>query len=318
MRVLITGANGFVGGHLCRTLAEKGYYVRAAVRRIEQCSPNQANNIIEIGDMGAGPDWSAALKGIDVVVHLAARAHVIRERAHDPTLEYWRTNIAGAERLASSAAGCAVRRFIYVSSIGVLGARTIQHPFTEADIPQPYDAYTRSKAEAEKEIRRIASGSDMEFVIIRPPLVYGPGVKGNFLRLLRLVQSGLPLPFARVKNQRSFVYVENLVDLLLRCVESPKASGEVFLAADDFDLSTEELICVLARHMKIPARLFRIPERFARYAAMKCGFKHDYERLFGSLQVDARKARDVLGWKAPYTFDEGFANTVKWFLNSIL
>jgi nucleoside-diphosphate-sugar epimerase len=237
----------------------------------------------------------------------------MREKSADPLAEFRRVNAAGTRRLAESAAQAGVRRFVYVSSIKVNGERTGNRPFTEADPPGPEDAYAQSKYEAEMALREIAARTGMEVVIVRPPLVYGPGVKGNFRTLLRVVRMGLPLPLASCDNRRSLVGLSNLADLLALCVTHPAAAGETFLAADGEDLSTPELLRRTGRALGRPARLFPVPPALLRAGARMFGRAGAGERLCGSLQVDISRARRILGWNPPSTVDEELARTAQWY-----
>lgn len=324
--ILVTGANGFVGRALCGELQNKGFYVRGVVRQVtntgysagflESSVAAEAKNreTITVGDIGYQTDWKSVLADIDTVIHLASRVHVMREAADDPEDEYYRVNVAGTERLAAMAADAGVRRFIYVSSIKVNGERTVDAPFTENDAPHPEDAYGRSKLQAERALYCAASFSKLEIVVVRPPLIYGPGVKGNFLRLMGVVDQGWVLPLASVDNRRSLVGLGNLVDLLIRCVEHPDAAGETFLVADEEDLSTPELIRRIARVMGRRANIFPFPEIALRAASRLLGKAKWYDRLCGSLTVDTSKARRLLMWCPPFSVDAGLAQAVQWYV----
>ncbi len=312
MRILVTGANGFVGAKLCTVLPRPGSVVRAGCRR-GGTVPAGAQEVARIGDAGPEADWTAALAGVDAVVHLAARVHVMREESRDPLAEFRRVNVAGTRRLAECAVQAGVRRFVYVSSIKVNGERTGSRPFTETDPPCPEDAYAQSKYEAEMALREIAARTGMEIVIVRPPLVYGPGVKGNFLALLRVVQMGLPLPLASCNNRRSLVGLSNIADLLALCVTHPAAAGETFLAADGEELSTPELLRRAGRALGRPARLFPVPPALLRAGARMLGRAGAGERLCGSLQIDISRTRRILGWNPPSSVDEELARTAQWY-----
>lgn len=312
MRVLVTGATGFVGHVLCEALVRRGHAVRAA-RRTLSLSTGGHLEAVAVGDLGPDTDWSAAVQDVQVVVHLAARVHVMRETATNPLAEFRRVNVAATAHLAGRAAAAGVRRFVYVSSIKVNGERTAGQAFTADALPRPEDAYAQSKFEAEQALREIGHRTGLEVAIVRPPLVYGPGVKGNFLSLLRWVNRGLPLPLARCSNRRSLIGITNLADLLIRCVTHPKAAAKVFLAADGEDLSTPELVRRLARALNQPARLLPVPQSWLRFAASALGRPGVYERLCGSLQIDICDAREVLDWSPPLTIDEELARTADWF-----
>lgn len=304
LTVLVTGATGFVGRALVPALAERGHAVRSAVRRAGSGLLGE----VAVGEIGPETDWSAALQGVDVVIHLAARVHVMQDTAADPLAAFRRVNTDGTERLARQAAEAGVRRLVLVSSIKVNGERA-ERPFTELDPPRPEDPYGISKAEAEAVLRRVAEEAGLEAVVVRPPLVYGPGVGGNFARLLALVERGLPLPLGAVDNRRSLVGRCNLVDFLVRCAEHPAAAGETFLVSDGEDLSTAELIRRLARALDRPVRLWPVPPALLYAAGRVTGRTAVVERLCGSLQIDSRKGRERLGWAPPATVEEELART---------
>lgn len=313
-KILVTGSTGFVGQRLCAVLAQSGVAVREAVRVTREAS--NTREMVTIGEIDELTDWRRAVEGVSVVIHLAGRAHVMREEQPDSLAVYRRVNVMGTVRLAQEAASAGVRRFVFVSTIKVNGEATTDLPFTEENIPAPTDAYSVSKHEAEVALRHIGRTTGMKIVVVRPPLVYGPGVKGNFPSLMRWVWRGLPLPFARCDNHRSFVGLTNLVDLLVKCAFHPAAAGETFFAADGEDLSTAELVRRVALAFGRPVRLLPVPESWLRVVAQLVGRAEMYERLCGSLQVDNGKARRVLGWSPPLSLDEELAHTVRWFLDS--
>lgn len=314
-RVLVTGANGFVGATLCKRLTEQGIKTKAAIRT-DRSAGNHSFIVptVEVGDMHAGTDWSAALAGVTHIVHLAARAHVMREVARDPLADFRAVNTAGTVNLARQAATAGVRRFVYVSTIKVNGERTSGQSFRADDNPQPEDAYALSKFEAELALKEISQHSGLEVVIVRPPLVYGPGVKGNFLTILRVIKKGWPLPLASCNNRRSLVGLTNLVSLLEKCVTHPAAAGQVFLAVDDEGLSTPERLSRVARALSRKARLLPFPPAMLSLAASIAGRPGIYERLCGALQVDAGKAFELLGWIPPSSVDAELARTASWYL----
>lgn len=307
-RVLVTGANGFIGRGLCETLAARGFAVRAAVRT-PVALPGEVRTV---GEIGPGTEWRRVLAHVDAVVHLAARAHVMRDAAADPLADYRAINVAGTARLAQECAAARVPRLVFVSSIKVNGERSGAIPFTEADPPAPEDAYGVSKREAEEELRSIAAATGLEAVVVRPCLVYGPGVRGNLDRLLRAIERGIPLPLASLRNRRSLMGLTNLCDLLVRCATDPRAAGQTFLASDGADLSTPQLIRWLADGVGRPARLFSVPRSWLELAARLAGAQAAYERLSGTLQVDSSKARELLDWQPPLPVDDGLRETGAW------
>lgn len=311
-RVLVTGANGFIGSALCRALVEAGHAPQGAVRRIVPSSKG-LDTATCVGEIDGNTDWSAALGGIECIVHLAARTHMLRETAADLLAEYRRVNVEGTQRLAQQATAAGVRRFVFLSSVKVNGEMTAARAFTENDAPRPEDVYGISKWEAEQELLRISRATGLEIVVLRPPLVYGPGVKGNFLRLLRLVARGVPLPLASVHNRRSLVYLGNLVDAIVTAISAPQAAGQTYLVSDGQDVSTPDLVRAIARALDVRARLFPCPVALLRAAAALAGRGEEAARLTGSLQVDVSKIGRELGWQPRYTLEQGLAETARWF-----
>ena len=311
MRVLVTGASGFVGRTLIHTLSLRSHEIVAAMRAAPSDRDTPSNSVA-IGDINATTNWSAALHGADAVVHLAARVHVMRDTAIDPLAEFRRVNTDGTLNLARQAAAAGVKRFIFLSSIGVNGNSTSQGKiFTENSASLPHDPYSVSKHEAEVGLRAISKSTGMEIVIIRPTLVHGSKAPGNFGKLTRLVAKGLPLPLASIQNRRSFVGIDNLVDFIITCLEHPAAANETFLVSDGEDLSTPDLIRRMARAMDRPARLLPVPKSVLMAAAAMLGKRDKAQRLCGSLQVDISKSRALLGWNPPISVDEGLRRTVK-------
>lgn len=308
--ILITGATGFVGQMLVAALRAQQRDVRRVLRR--PMPGNQDNNII-IGDIGPDTDWQAALQGIHCVVHLAARTHVIDEWHTDALAAYRRINVEATRNLAQQAAAAGVRRFVFLSSIKVNGEATDAHPFTRDDVPQPLDAYGISKREAEDALRHIGTDTGIEIVILRSPLVYGPGVKGNFLRLLQAIARGTPLPLASISNQRSLVYVGNLVDAIIACIDAPAAAGNTYLVSDGEDVSTPVLIRKLGAALGKPPRLLPCPPALLRCAATLLGKQAAVMRLTGSLAVDSSALRQELGWQPRYSLDQGLNATARWY-----
>lgn len=307
--ILVTGATGFVGGTLCSLLAERGYLVRRALRTPSAAYPHDP----VVGDVAEPSEIAAALRGVHAVIHLAARTHVLRDTAENPLAEYWRINVLGTRRLASAAAAAGVRRFVFLSSIKVNGERTTSRPYSAEDAPQPQDGYGVSKWEAEVALQEIAAKAGIESVILRPPLVYGPGVKGNFLRLLALVARGMPLPLAAIDNRRSLVHVGNLADAIAACMEAPQAAGRTYLVSDGEDLSTPELARRMAVALKVRSRLFACPTSWLERAGALLGRRDEIARITGSLQVDSTTLRRELGWRPPYTVDQGLEDTAAWY-----
>jgi nucleoside-diphosphate-sugar epimerase len=314
MRVLVTGASGFVGQALCSSLLAQGHVVSAAVRSLGSIPSADGVNVIAVGDLGAQTDWLAALAGVDCIIHCAARAHVMHETEADALAAYRAANVAGTQRLAEQAAALGVRRLVFLSSIKVNGERTaLGAPFLFSDAPAPEDPYGVSKWEAEQALWAVSAQTGLEVVVVRPPLVYGPGVKGNLPRLLRWVARGVPLPLGAVHNQRSLVGLSNLVDLLLRCARHPAAAGQTFLASDGHDLSTPQLIRLMAEGMNRSARLLPVPVALLKAGGSLLGKRGEIERLVGSLQVDAGHTQAQLGWTPPVSVEDGVQEMARWY-----
>ena len=308
---LLTGASGFIGRHIAQVLSTQGASVVMSVRSVPKKLLGAYGDVRwhVVDDINSKTDWQPALLGVKTVIHCAARAHVIRERAADVFASYREVNVAGTLRLAQQAAVAGVKRFVFLSSIGVNGNQSTV-PLTEASESRPHDAYTVSKWEAEKALLTLAVQSGMEVVIIRPPLVYGPGAPGNFGSLVRCVQRGIPLPLGAVHNQRSFVSLANLVSLVLLCADparSPMAANQVFVVADAEDVSTSTLLRKLARAAGRPSRLLPVPASWLRAVASLLGKQTVADRLLGNLQVDATKARTLLGWRPEVSMDAQLA-----------
>ena len=308
-KVLITGANGFVGSALCMKAVELGFDVRGATRMV--CDlPICVENIV-VGDINADTEWHSALLNCDVVIHLAARVHVMSETADDSLSEFRLVNTTGTERLARCAANSGVKRFVYVSSIKVNGEETsLDLAFCEQDQPNPQEAYGISKWEAEQALHRVETETGMEVVIVRPPLVYGPGVKGNFATMLRVVNKGFPLPLACIKNKRELIYIGNLIDALITCATHTAAAGNTYLVGDGESVSTPDLLKGLAKAIGVSSRVFAWPIGLLRLMGYVLGKADQVNRLVGSLQVDSSKIRRELNWAPPYTFQEGLNKTV--------
>jgi nucleoside-diphosphate-sugar epimerase len=310
--ILVTGANGFIGSVLCNRLVAEKWNVSGTVRSAANYSSVQGVKSVIIGDVNAVTDWGAALKGTDTVVHLAARVHVMKDSSAEPLQAYREVNVHGTKRLARQAADAGVNRFIFLSTVKVNGEEN-QKAYTESDRPSPMDSYGISKMEAELKLRKIAAETGMAVVILRPPLVYGPGVKANFLKLLQAIDRRMPLPFAGVKNQRSLIYVSNLVDAIVSCVRHPNAPGKTFMVSDGKDVSTPELIRMVAAALQNQPRLFRFPPLALYIAGRLSGKGPSLDRLIGSLTVDTGKIKNELGWTAPFTLEEGLQDTAFWY-----
>lgn len=307
--VLITGADGFVGDPLSHQLQKHAYSV------VRVCRSGKGDDVRRIGDIARFDDWSSLLTGIDVVVHLAARAHVLNETAVDPLEEFRRSNVIPTQRLLRAAATSGVKRLVFVSSIGVHGTSSGDTVFSEDQPVHPIEPYAISKLEAENSVIELARDSGLEYVIVRPPLIYGPRVKGNFLRLLKLVASGMPLPFGAIENKRSYLGVQNFCDVLEVCLSHPGASGKVLIAADDEDVSTPALISEIATAMGRSSRLVPIPLGLLRLLGMISGRRAEIERLTSSLRVDSGFTRSVIGWTPSVSLRRGVELMVDWYMS---
>lgn len=295
-RILVTGAGGFLGAELCRSLARENKVV-AIVRRPVTSPVSSDIEYHNVGDISEVEDWTGVLGGVDTVVHLAARVHVMRESAEDPEREFRKVNVLTTVELARQAASAGVRRFIYISSIGVNGKETQNGAFTERDKVKPHSLYALSKYEAEEALWEIVHGSSMELVVIRPPLVYGANPSGNLLSLMRILKKRIPLPLASVKNERSLLALENLVDFMEVCIDHPNAKNELFLVADGEDVSTPELVRWLGEGMDKPAILLPFPVSLLKFGARVLGRANLQKQLCGSLRIDIAKARSRLNWQ---------------------
>ena len=312
MRLLVTGAGGFVGRPLCRELAHRGYRVRAAMRTRGQLSAD--GETVTVGDVDAATKWADALKGVDTVMHLAARVHVMKDKSADPLTEYLKVNLYGTSNLAQQAASAGVKRLVYVSTVKVNGEQTSEErPYIESDVPDPQDPYAVSKLQAEEVLHSISVETGLEVVIVRPPLVYGPGVKGNFFSLLAAIDKGVPLPLAGANGLRSMVYVGNLVDALVACATQPAAAGQTYLVSDGEDVSTAMLVEKLSHALGRNSRSFYLPPGLLRAAAIVLRRTEQVDRLFGSLRVNDQKLRTELGWAPPYTMEQGLKATADWY-----
>jgi UDP-glucose 4-epimerase len=314
-RVLLTGATGFIGGALLARLLESGTMDVTVATRQRLDAEAKGAHLFEIESLDGAAEWAPAIAGVDVVIHAAARVHVMNDRAADPLAEFRRINVEGTLNLARQAAEAGVRRFIFISSIKVNGeANERGKPYTADGKLIPLDPYGISKFEAEQGLRSLAAETGMEVVIIRPVLVYGPGVKANFLSMVKWVSKGVPLPLGAIHNVRSLVALDNLVDLIVTCIDHPAAANQVFLVSDGEDLSTTELLRRMGRALGRPARLLPIPGGVLRFVARLIGRADIAQRLCASLQVDISKTRKLLGWSPPVGVDEALSKTARYFL----
>lgn len=306
--IAVTGATGFVGRRALADLARYGHVAIGVVRR------GGADAMRTVGEIGPDTDWVRALEGVEVVVHCAARAHIMREQAADPSALYRSVNVHGTRRLAEQAAIHGVKRLVYLSSVKAAGERSAPgRPLKLSDRSAPEDAYGISKREAEIALLEVGAATGLETVIIRPPLVYGPGVKGNFLRLMGAIARGWPLPLGALDNRRSMVSLANLTDLIGVCVESPIAAGRTFFVSDGEDLSTASLARRMGVALGRPARLLPIPRAALSMLGRATGKAAEIERLVGTLQVDLDDNRELLGWCPPQTVEQGLRETADWF-----
>ncbi|ONN67086.1 SDR family oxidoreductase [Herbaspirillum sp. VT-16-41] len=308
-RIAITGANGFVGKALCRRLKEEGNFVRAIIRASNGLSRGDVDELCVIGDIDAPVEWSALLSGVDVVIHLAARAHILKECSDDPLSAFRAVNTDATLRLGDAAQSVGVKRFVFLSSIGVNGTSTLGRSFSELDTPSPASDYAISKWEAEQGLFQLCSMGGMELVVIRPPLIYGPGAPGNFRVMLDWLNKGIPLPLGAVHNKRSLVGITNLADLITVCISHADAAGQVFLAGDGQDVSTSELLRLLGAAIGKPARLVPLPASMLQFGARMLGKSDLSTRLLSSLQVDISKAKTLLNWHPPVGLEAGLRDT---------
>ncbi|HDY85780.1 hypothetical protein LCGC14_0901490 [marine sediment metagenome] len=321
MRILITGATGFVGCSLVERLSEEGCNITVLVRQLTSIFPKDVLQVADcelknwlLNDLSFNGKMYQALHSIDVVIHLAARVHIMKDEASDPLREFRKVNRDASLTLAEMAAKIGVKRFIYLSSIGVNGDKS-SSPFSELDEPLPHNDYAVSKYEAEQGLLNLAKQTGMEVVIIRPPLVYGPGVRANFASMMKWVNKDVPLPFGSIHNRRSLVALDNLVSFIIHCIEHPEAANEIFLISDDEDVSTPELLQKVAKSLGKQIRLIPVPVSWMAFAAKLIGKKAMANRLFGSSQVDISKAKNLLGWQPVITMNEQLKKTADAYLN---
>jgi len=312
MKILVTGATGFVGQALCERLLQDGHDVIAATRVPALASMTTPH--IVVGEIDGDTQWASALAGVECVFHLAARVHVMARQDRAALEAYDRTNLHGTARLAHQAAAAGVKRLVFVSSIKVNGEGG-EGSYTSTTPPAPQDPYGESKWQAECALHRISQSSGLEVVIVRPPLIYGPRVKANFLRLLGAVERGMPLPLGLVRNRRSLLFVGNLADLLAICASHPAAAGNTYLPSDGEDVSTAELICHMGVALNRPARLLPVPPLMIRLAGQLLGKGAAVKRLLGSLRVDSSSLQRDLHWNAPFSLQQGLRITADWYKN---
>jgi nucleoside-diphosphate-sugar epimerase len=317
LKILVTGARGFIGQPLCRDLVDKGYQVTGTARAINADDDQMPGlQLKETGDLETFEDWAALLQGVDAVVHLAARVHVMGESGDTARKKYRNANVTVTEKLLRAAVSAGVRRFVFLSSVKALGEGS-RTPYTETSAAEPIDPYGISKLEAEQVVKAVGNETGIETVILRLPLVYGPGVRANFLRLMKMVEKGVPLPLSGVTNRRSMIFLENLVDVLQVCLHHEKAVGKTFMVSDGEDFSTPGLVREISRAMRKKPRLLPFPPLLLRLAGALTGKGQEVDRLLGSLNVDSSKIRNSLDWVPPYTVQQGIAKTVGWYLETI-
>ena len=310
---LITGGTGFVGDAVLKELSKRGHPVIAPIRNLDPIS-NTVSNVEwrTIDEINGKSSWERVLIGVTSIIHCAARAHVLSDKATNPLEVYRRVNVEGTLNLARQAAQAGIIRFVFVSSIKVNGETTLPGcPFTADDIVNPHDPYGVSKKEAEEGLLELSAQTGMEVVIVRPPLVYGRRVKANFALLMRLVSKGVPMPLGCIHNARSMVALDNLVDFLITCLEHPAAAGQIFLVSDGKDVSTPELVCLIASLMEKKPLLLSVPVSWLEIGASLLGKRDKVQRLSGSLQVDIEKNRQILGWEPPFTMNQGLKQAVE-------
>lgn len=312
-KILVTGPDGFVGTKLCERLLKDGFAVRGAQFALAPL-PAGCESIV-VGDLAEATNWDEAMVGVNRVVHLAARVHIMNDDSADPLEAFRHVNTEGTRKLAEAAIRAGVKRFVFISTVKVLGEATTERPFFADDALAPEDPYGVSKMEAEQLLSQLSKESGMEVTIVRPPLVYGPGVRANFLKLLSVVNRGVPLPFGLVNNRRSLVGVNNLVDFMACCLMHEKAGNEAFLVSDGQDLSTADLVRAIARSAGRRPRLLPVPPVLMKLAGSLLGKRAEVDRLCGSLALDISKARKRLGWTPPISVEAGLRETVEWFLS---
>jgi UDP-glucose 4-epimerase len=314
--VVVTGANGFVGKVVSRQLLKRGEAVVGVVRRGSGQSEAGSEWVLEGSDFERiEHEWPTGLQ-CDAVVHLAARVHMMHDTSADPLAAYRSMNVNGTMRVARAARRAGARRFVFVSSIKASGERSGDHPISESDAPQPSDPYGISKLEAERALFEYGQQSGLEVAVVRPPLVYGPGVRANFLRLMQALAKGVPLPLGAIGARRSIVFVDNLADAIVRCVFDAQAAGQTFHVADEHDLSVSELASTLAQFLQAPRRLLPVPSAWLRLAGQLTGRSTEVDRLIGELRIDTSHIRSTLGWRPPFTAEQGLKETAAWYCST--
>ena len=318
-RILITGANGFVGSAVCKYLRQSGYHMLTGTTRRSGLGVGpEGVPMYHVPEVGPDTDWSKAVSGADSVVHLAARVHVMKDRSVDPLAAFRRVNTEGTKVLAAQAATAGVKRFVYVSTVKVAGETSPKTGFSERNPAKPEDAYGISKWEAEQALTEITKATAMEVVILRPPLVYGPGVKGNFLSLFKAIQKGSLLPLGAIQNKRSLLYVQNLADVIAKTILHPNAGNQTFFVSDAETVSTPDLVRKIAMALGKNPRLFNFPLNLLQIAGTMSGKSSAVERLLGSLTIDSDHIRKKLSWEQPYSMEEGLKETANWFNSNII
>ena len=315
MNILLTGGTGLIGRALYPLLREKGYSLKCALRKKNDGKIIREDDVFYYENLDENTDWSLALNNIDIVIHLAAQVPFERKGEDNSYNKFCKVNFEGTKRLARQAAQKNIKRFIFISTIGILGTSDLKSPLTEQSNENPNNNYAISKQMAEQALCSIGDSSNMEVVILRPPLVYGPHVKANFLKLLDCVYKGIPLPFGGVKNQRNFIALDNVIQAVLTCVVHEKPVNGIFVISDDEYISTKDLIEKISNAMGKPARIFYFPVFLAKLLLILMGKKSLYNKLWGSLRVESKKIKDQLGWAPKMGMDEGIQKTVDWYLS---
>ena len=311
-KILITGTTGFVGQAVCKKLREQNHMLTGATRTADLGSGPERVPLYHIPEIGPGNDWSQVVSGAEIIIHLAARVHVMKDSSSDPLADFRRINTAGTQNLAEQAAAAGVKRFVFISTVKVAGEISPVRGFNETDPAKPEDPYGLSKWEAEQALIEISRTTNMEIVILRPPLVYGPGVKGNFLALVKAIKKDRLLPLGAIQNQRSLVFVENLADAIVQAAIHPKAANQTYFVSDESAVSTPSLIEKIATAFNIKPRLINFPLGLLKLAGTLTGKSAAIDRLVGSLTVDTQKIKTELQWQAPYSMEEGLKQTANW------